>query len=622
MVAHSPGVQASSLAAPQARNLIELLLARGASPERRAALVRAGERFEEVPWGELIHRVRAASEALVGLGVRPGDRVCIFSATRLDWCVADLAIVGAGAVTAPIYAANTPAEVEHIVNDSGARAVFVDHDAPEGGASGRWSRLRGLARRLPKVEHFIGFDLPSDPAARLISLSDLEARGRSLSTSRPRGLEERSRAIGPEDLACICYTSGTTGLPKGVMLTHGNWTYQAQAVAQAGLMAPDDTVLLFLPLAHSFGKVVEAVWLDQGFPLAFARSPETAVDDARAVKATVMPAVPRIFEKAYAKVVADAGAQPGAKGRLFHWAMRQFDEFAAARAQGRSYDSLQWRLARRLVFAQLRERMRARFGGRMRGFISGSAPLPRRVGLFFEVCGLTILEGYGLTETAAPTHVNRPSFNRAGTVGPPLAQVETRIDEDGEILVRGPQVMKGYHGLPEATAQVLDGEGWLRTGDIGTLDEDGFLRITDRKKDLIKTSGGKFVAPQELETALRAHPLISQAVVLGDRRPYVSALLTVSEEAATRWAAQSGRPGARYAELVQSPALRAELQAAVDAVNAGLPSYAKLKKFAVLDRDFSIDGGELTPKLSVRRKVVTSKHKTTIDALYGGEALD
>jgi long-chain acyl-CoA synthetase len=620
MIARRSGMQASTAVAPQATNLIELLLAR--DPRGRAALFRVGERFDEMLWGDLVQRVRAASEALVALGIRPGDRACIFSATRLEWCLADLAIAGAGAVTAPIYAANTPSEVEHIVNDTGARVVFVDHDAPECGAAGRWSRLRGLEPRLPTVEHFIGFDLPSSSEARLISLKDLEARGRSLVASNPRGLEERGRAIGPEDLACICYTSGTTGLPKGVMLTHGNWTYQAQALAEAGLMAKDDTVLLFLPLAHTFGKVVEAAWLDQGFCLAFARSPETAVDDAREVRATIMPAVPRIFEKAYAKLVADAGAQPGVRGRLFRWAMRQFEEYAAARATGKSDDSLQWRLARRLVFAQLRQRMQARFGGRMRGFVSGSAPLPRRVGLFFELCGLTVFEGYGLTETSAPTHVNRPTLNKLGTVGPPLARVETRICEDGEILVRGPQVMKGYYGLPEETAQVLDREGWFRTGDIGVLDEDGCLRITDRKKDLIKTSGGKFVAPQELETALRAHPLVSQAVVIGDRRPFVAALITLSEEGAARWAAQAGEAGAPYAELVRSPALRAQIQAAVDELNAGLPSYARLRKFAVLDRDFSIEGGELTPKLSVRRIVVTNKQKSIIDALYGGEALE
>jgi long-chain acyl-CoA synthetase len=619
------GHGAPSEAAPEARrarNLVELLLARELSPDSLAAIHHAGEGWKEVRWGEVVQRARAVSEALVELGIVPGDRVCIFAATRLDWCVADFAIMGAGAVTAAVYASNTPAEVEHIINDSGASLVFVDHDLGEGASGGRWSRLRTIARRLPTVERFIGFDLESNPEARLLGLSDLEARGRALVEAHPHGLEERCRTIGPEDLACICYTAGTTGPSKGAMLTHGNWTYQAQAVAQAGLMAHSDVVLLFLPLAHSFGKVVQAVWLGQGFPLAFARAPETAVDDAATVKATIMPAVPRVFEKAFAKVVGDAGTLPGAKGWLFQWAMRLFDEYAAARIGGRPYDSVQWRIAKRLVFSQLGARLKARFGGHVRAFVSGSAPLSQRVALFFSQCGLTILEGYGLTETSAPTHVNRPELIRLGTVGLPLMEVETRIAEDGEVLVRGPQIMKGYFGKPDETAQVIDPEGFFHTGDLGEIDAEGCLRITDRRKDLIKTSGGKLVSPQELEIALRAMPLVSQAVIVGDRRRFVSALLTIGEEPAIRWAAGEGLPGAPFAELVRSQALRARIQAAVDEINAALPPYATIKKFAILGEDFSQQGGELTPKLSVRRKVVAQKYKSVIDALYGDEILE
>jgi long-chain acyl-CoA synthetase len=617
----APG-PALSGARRRSRNLIEPLLERGANPHLCAAIHRVGERMEEVSWGRLIERVRAASEGLVELGIEPGDRICIFAPTRVDWCVADLAIMGAGAVTAPIYASNTPEEIEHVLRDSGARAIFIDGEASEGGASGRWSRLRAAMAQVPALERVIAFDLPSDPASRLLSLADLEERGRKRLADHPRGLEERSRALKPDDLACICYTTGTTGVSKGVMLTHGTWTYQAQAVTQVGLMAQDDIVLLFLPLAHSFGKLIQAAWLDQGFPLAFARSPETAVDDAAAVGATVMPAVPRLFEKAFTKVVSEAGAQPGVKGRLFRWAMEQFDQYAAARLEGRQFDSLQWRLARRVVFAKIRERLQARFGGRMRAFISGSAPLSRRIALFFEECGLIILEGYGLTETAAPTHVNRPDFIRLGTVGLPFPEVETRIADDGEVLLRGPQIMKGYYGKPELTAEVLDADGWLHTGDIGEIDPDGCLRITDRKKDLIKTSGGKYLAPQQLEQMLAAIPLVSHAVVIGDRRRFVSALFTISAEEGGRWAAEVGLSPASYEALVRSPALRARIQSALDEINARLPSYATIKKFAILEREFSVENGELTAKLSVRRKVVAERNKAIVDGLYGDAVID
>ncbi len=622
MKARGAPSEADTPDARRARNLVELLLARELTPKGLAAIHHVGAGWNEISWGEIVRRARAVSEALAELGIRPGDRVCIFAATRLDWCIADLAIMGAGAVTAAVYPSNTPSEVEHIINDSGARLVFVDHDLGEGTSNGRWSTLRAMTRRLPKVERFVGFDLPSDPEARLLGLSEFETRGRALVEAHPRALEERCLTIGPEDLACICYTAGTTGPSKGVMLTHGNWTYQATALAQAGLMAHSDVVLLFLPLAHSFGKAVQAAWLAQGFPLAFARAPQTAVDDAAAVKATIMPAVPRIFEKAFAKVVGDAAALPGPKGWLFQWAMRRFDEYAAAQIAGRPYDSMQWNLAKRLVFSQLGERLKARFGGHMRAFVSGSAPLSLRVALFFAQCDLIILEGYGLTETSAPTHVNHPDLIKLGTVGLPLMEVETRIAEDGEILVRGPQLMKGYFGRPDETARVLDPGGFFHTGDLGAIDADGFLRITDRKKDLIKTSGGKLVSPQQLENALRSSPLVSQAVVVGDRRRFVSALLTIAEEPAARWAEGIGHSGVPYAELVRSPWLRARIQESVDDVNAALPSYATIKKFAILDQDFSQEGGELTPKLSVRRKVVTQKYQSVIDALYGDEILE
>jgi long-chain acyl-CoA synthetase len=370
------------------RNLVDLLLQRErTAPEACAALHFVEGQVQEVSWRQLLDRVRAASEGLVALGVRPGDRVAVFAPTRLDWCVADLAAVGARAVTVPIHPSNTAAEVEHVLRDSGATVVVVDGDVPEGGADGRWRRLRAALERLPGVEHVVAFDLPGDPAQRLLSLRELEARGREVLGVHPCGLEDRGAALGPDDR-----------------------TAQAQAIPQVGLMARDDVVLLFLPLAHTFGKVVQVAWLDQGFPLAFGRSPETVLEDAAAVRATAIPAVPRLFEKVYARVVDEGASLPGPRGAVFRWALREFDRHASARIAGRAPDSLRWRLVRRLVFSRIRARLKGSLGGRVRGFISGSAPLARRLSIFFDECGLPVLEGHGLTMPRDPSGAQRSSM--------------------------------------------------------------------------------------------------------------------------------------------------------------------------------------------------------------------
>ncbi len=606
-----------------ARNLVDLLLLKGDNPNLIAAKHKVHGQWKDVTWGELLTRIRRVSEALVDLGIAPGDRVAIFAPTRLEWSLAHFAIMGAGATAVPIYASNTPAEAEFILNDSGARAVFIDGDAPEGKQAGRWSRLQEVHSKLASIEHIISFDQDSDPAAKRLGLAELEQRGAKLLEKNPRGLEERSLSMGTDDLSVIIYTSGTTGNPKGVMLTHGNWNYQARMIATLNLMTPSDVILLFLPLAHSFAMTVQFAWLAQPFQMAFAESVETLVDNAAEVRATVLPAVPRIFEKAYAKVISDGSSAPGAKGKLFRWAMGEFERYVAARIAGREYNSLQWSLARRLVFSKVQDKLNARFGGRMRLFISGSAPLSRKIHYFFDLCGLTILEGYGLTETSAPTHVNRPGQMRIGTVGPALPETEVRLAEDNEILVRGPQVMRGYYNRDEDTRAVIDGEGWFCTGDIGEIDSDGFLRITDRKKDLIKTSGGKYIAPQELENALKAaEPLIGFAMIHGDKRKFVSLLVTISEENARKWASENGIAFGSYAELTQRPEIRARVQAAVDAVNAVQPSYATIKKFAILDHDWAQETGELTPTLKVKRKYVNEKYKRILDEFYDGETYD
>ncbi|MGI5861990.1 MAG: AMP-dependent synthetase/ligase [Myxococcales bacterium] len=619
---HTPEARGTNLSLQTARTLVDLLILRGMEPSRVAARHKVAGLWREPTWGELLLRVRRIGAGLETLGVGPGDRVAIFSATRYEWALANFATFAVGATVVPIYASNSPEESAYILRDSGAKAVFVDDDRPEGRLPGRLARIRQIRETLPELRHVIAFDVPASEEGGWTSLSAIEGRGAPLADSRPLMLEERAALTRPDDLSYIIYTSGTTGTPRGVMLTHANWTSQARSVTEIKLLRRDDTALLFLPLAHSFALVVFATWLGQGIVVAFAESIEKAVDNAGETRSTVMTVVPRVLEKAFNKVVSEGAAQPGVKGPLFAWAMAQFEEYAAARAAGREHNSVQWALAKRLVFSKIEQKVKARFGGYMREFISGGAPLARKIGYFFEICGFDVCEGYGLSETCAPTHVNLPFPGKAkiGTVGLPWPGVEVRIEEDGEVLLRGPQIMKGYLNRPEETAAVLDADGWFHTGDIGEVDSEGFLRITDRKKDLIKTSGGKHIAPQELENGLKSEPLVSQVMIVGDRRKFVSALITVSEENARKLAEQEGFAAESYAALTRRPEVRKRIEAAIEALNSKLPSYATIKKFAILDHDWTQDTGEITPTLKVKRQVVESRYRQIIDGLYDGES--
>ncbi len=620
MIAQS---QAQSMATADAKNLLECLLINArAKPDKAAAKSKVAGQWKDHSWSQVLDRVRKGAAGLTAMGVKPGDKVALFSATRYEWALANFAIYGAGAICIPIYASNTPEEIEHILKDSGATALILDGDIGENRTTGRWTRLKQVLPQHPAVAFCAGFEMASKPEEKLYSWAEVEAKGEPELAKNPKQIEEMAAKLQPDDLAFIMYTSGTTGKAKGVMLTQKNWTYQAWACVSTGLLREDDTCLLFLPLAHSFAQVVISAWLGAGFVLAFAESVEKAVDNCAEVRATVMPAVPRVFEKIFNKVVTDAGGAPGLKGKLFQWAMKLFEEYAQAKNEGREYSSLQWTLAKKLVFSKLQEKLAARVGGRMREFISGSAPLSRKIAYFFDLAGLYIAEGYGLTETSAPTHANKPTATKIGTVGQPFPQTEVKIAEDGEILVRGPQIMKGYYNLPEETKAVLEADGWFHTGDIGEEDGQRFLRITDRKKDLIKTSGGKYIAPQELENALKTEPFISQVMIHGDRRKYVSALVTVNEENIRKWAKDHGVGDGDYKALTQRPEIRARIQAAVDALNAQQPSYATVKKFTILDHDWSQDTGELTPTLKVKRKIVTTKYKAQLDGMYDGESFD
>ncbi|HEY3447189.1 MAG TPA: long-chain fatty acid--CoA ligase [Myxococcales bacterium] len=605
-----------------AQNMLDLLLMWTAKqPERAAVKSKVRGQWKDGSWAEVTERVRRLSLGLTALGVEAGDRVAIFSQTRLEWTLSQLSIWACGAIVVPIYASNTAAEAEYILKDSGCKALFLDHDDGEGRLPGRLQRLKSVRAKLPDLQHVVAFELATRPDDGVLGFAELESRGASLLPAQPKALEARAAALQWDDTAFVMYTSGTTGAPKGVMLTQGNWTSHARAVFDINLVEHDDLVLLFLPLAHSFAQVVTSAWLGTGLTVAFAESVERAVDNAAEIGATVMTVVPRVFEKAYNKVVSEGGASSGLKGRLFTWAMGLFEEYANARSAGREFDSLQWPVAKRLVFSKLQQRLDARFGGKLHKFISGGAPLSRKLGYFFELCGFLVLEGYGLTETSAPTHVNRPTRNRLGSVGEPFPGVQVKIADDGEVLVKGPPIMKGYWKLPKDTEAVFE-DGWFKTGDIGEVDSDGYLRITDRKKDLIKTSGGKYVAPQELENALKCEPLVSQVLVHGDRRKFVSALITLNEETVRKFVAEKKLNAKDFAEMTRLPEVKARVQGAVDALNAVQPSYASIKRFAILDHDWAQETGEMTPSLKVKRKFVSDKYKRILDGFYEGEKFD
>ena len=569
-------------------------------------------RWETVPWAEMARRARDVADGLAALGVKPGERVAVIGETQLEWILADLGVLGAAAITVTIYQSNKPHEVQYILKDSGAKYIFCDTAA-------QVAKVREVKGELPDLKGIIRAEgRPAD--AFEVSLADLEKSGVEYRKANPGAHEARLGTVGPDSPASFIYTSGTTGNPKGVVLTHGNWVYEARAVAELQIVKPDDMLLMFLPMAHSFAKVIEAVWFSTGAQGAFVESLEKIMDNASEVKPTIMPAVPRIFEKAFNTVVSKGLATPGLKGKLFALSMEAFDAYANARDAGKEYSSFGLLIGRKLIFPKLKAALTERFGGRMRLFVSGGAPLSTKIAYFFEQLGFVILEGYGLTETSAASFVNRPGEVKIGTVGQALPGTQVKIAEDGEILIKGPGVMKEYYRAPEATAEVLK-DGWLLTGDIGMLDEKGRLKITDRKKDIIVTAGGKNVAPQNLENDLKTDNLVSQVMVHGDKRKFLSALVTLNEENAKKWAAENGVPPG--AALHQDPRVIARIQRAIDALNAKQASYSTIKKFAIIPKDFTVEGGELTPTLKVKRKLVTKQYQAILDAFYadgkGGE---
>ncbi|PRY54100.1 long-chain acyl-CoA synthetase [Knoellia remsis] len=517
----------------------------------------------------------------------------------------------AGAATTTIYPTTIADDVAFILTDSQTKVVFAE-DAEQ------VAKLRGIHDQLPGVSKVVTFDAEAADGGDdwVISLDALEELGRTGLQRDPGLIDARIDAITPDRLATIIYTSGTTGRPKGVRLLHSTWTYQAATITAIGILDEDDLQYLWLPLAHVFGKVLLTSPLQIGFATAIDGRIDKIVDNLAVVKPTFMGAAPRIFEKAYGRITMMVAEEGGIKAKLFGWAEGVGREVSDLRAEGKDPSGLlarKYALADKLVMSKIRDR----FGGRIRFFISGSAALNQDVARWFDAMGMQIAEGYGLTESSAAAFVNRTAAYRYGTVGWPVPGTEARIADDGEVLLRGDGIMDGYHNNPDATAESIDADGWFHTGDIGQLDDRGFLTITDRKKDLFKTSGGKYVAPSAIESTFKGLcPYVSQFLVHGADRNFVSALVTLDPDAIQGWADANGLGGRSYSEIVTSPQARELVQGYVDQLNAGLNRWETIKKFTILDADLTVESGELTPSLKLKRKVVTERHKDALDAHY------
>ncbi|MGW5775562.1 AMP-dependent synthetase/ligase [Streptomyces sp. NPDC003863] len=575
--------------------------------------------WKSLSWGQAAERVYAIAAGLVDLGVQAEERVALASSTRVEWILSDLGVMCAGAATTTVYPQTNAEESAFILSDSESKVLIAENAA---------QLAKAVERRaeLPNLRHVVvidAADVESD-GDFVLSLADLEKRGKAYLEEHPEAVKERVAAITSTQLATLIYTSGTTGRPKGVRLPHDNWSYMAKAIAATGLVTQDDVQYLWLPLAHVFGKVLTSGQIEVGHVTAVDGRVDKIIENLPVVQPTYMAAVPRIFEKVYNGVAAKARAGGGAKYKIFQWAAGIAREYAKAtqdnfRRTGTASApfglSAKHKVADALVYGKIREA----FGGNLRACISGSAALAPEIGYFFAGAGIHILEGYGLTESSAASFVNPGEAYRTGTVGKPLPGTEVRIADDGEILLRGPGIMEGYHGLPEKTAEVLESDGWFHTGDIGELSADGYLRITDRKKDLIKTSGGKYIAPAEVEGQFKAVcPFVSNILVHGADRNFCTALIALDEPALLGWAAEHGLGGKSYAEVVADPRTEKLIQGYVDRLNEGLQRWQTVKKFRLLPRDLDIEHGELTPSLKLKRPVVEREYKDLIEEMYTG----
>src|SRR5687768_11069428 len=567
--------------------------------------------YQPISSRTLGERVRRLALGLQELGVQPGDRVALFSENRPEWAIADYACLTASLTDVPLYPNLPPEQAAYILNDSGAVAIFVSDPAQA-------AKIAEVRTKCTVLRHVITF-APERHEGADLTLAEVEQRGAAVDDeARASRYREHALMVKPDDLATLIYTSGTTGEPKGVMLTHDNLYSNVMAAAACIPFEGKDVCLSFLPLSHIFERMAgHYLMLHVGCSIAYAESIDTVPVDMQAVRPSIVLSVPRLYEKMYARVLENALSGGAVKKRIFFWARAVAERWADVRLAGgtpRGLLALQYRIAQRLVFSKLQQRT----GGRLRFFVSGGAPLAPEINKFFYAAGLTILEGYGLTETSPVIGVNTPQDFRIGTIGRPVGGVEVMIAPDGEILTRGPGVMKGYYNNPQATAEAIDAEGWFHTGDIGEI-RDGFIAITDRKKDIIVTAGGKNIAPQPIENLVKTNKFVSQAVMIGDKRKFPSMLIVPNFEQLEGWAKKRNIIWTDRAQLIRSPEVHSMMEQEVLGALGALAPFEKPKKIALLEHDFSLEKGEMTPTQKVKRRVVDKNYKSVIDALYVSE---
>ncbi len=602
------GVQVKFSTIPE---MFRLLTAKFSQETRPVLMYKTEGEYRGISYTELKDQVERFAQGLASMGLRRGDRIAIISENRPEWVICDMAIVSLGAIDVPIYPTMTAKQIEFILNDSGSRFVIVSNQF-------QYAKVQKIIGDVPSLEKIIRLRDDGGPAASYtVSFAEVLTQGGQFSSVEPDYLSSAAQGVHPEDLLTIIYTSGTTGNPKGVMLTHRNMATNIQDASQVISLGTDDRVLSFLPLCHSFERMAGYYTaLACGSTIAYAESLETVRENMLEVQPTVITTVPRLFERIHSRILKQVDADTPLHRKIFNWAIGVGKEYAQSRKKGRSSLALRVQLA--VADALVFRKIRARTGGKMKYFVSGGAALPKELGEFFEAIGLVIIEGYGLTESSPVITANRLDGYRFGTVGRPIPGVEVKIAGDGEILARGPNIMKGYWNNPAATKEAIDREGWLLTGDIGLIDDEGFLHITDRKKHIFVSSGGKNIAPQPIENLFLSSRYIEQFILIGDRRMFLTALIVPDFEALKEYADGHQIPYKDNLDLTTSEEIDRLMEKEIGGIQRDLANYERVRKFTLLEKPFSIEEGELTPTQKVKRKVVEERYAQLIEKMYAG----